>query len=402
LAEKVAAPNDAAVANALLAHLCRCTGWRTIFSAATRALSPTPVALPTRDLERARVRATLEGGASQRVAAVVALGDGGFADDGAPPDALVAVPDGRGGWAVGETLSDARSRAGKVQGRRTTVAPRPPLEVPDGEWDFTLRTSWVEPAYLELDASWCEPGGEPASPLANGGAFGGKTASPVQSAARALADEHGRAVRVLWAREDAVRWGPKRPPIAAGMRRDGSGVMHAARTEGFAARVRDIAPQIEVVEFDVAGPPTSVAIRAAGWAEAAVLLAACRGEATAVQLPHTGLASASIGDDGAIHVEVECGDPLDEIALRSYCVGAAHMAYSGVVSERLTVDDDGAVHDLTIRSFGIVRAVDMPAVEVVIRPSDGPPVNGSDAVFAAVAAATWLAHGLAPVWPLNR
>ncbi len=45
---------------------------------------------------------------------------------------------------------------------------------PDGEWDLTLRTSWVEPAYLEPDASWCEPGGEPWSPVANGGAFGGK------------------------------------------------------------------------------------------------------------------------------------------------------------------------------------------------------------------------------------
>jgi hypothetical protein len=30
---------------------------------------------------------------------------------------------------------------------------------------------------------------------------------------------------------------------------------------------------------------------------------------------------------------------------------------------------------------------------------DGPPVNGSDAVFAAVAAATWLAQGCPPDWP---
>ncbi|MEZ5237731.1 MAG: hypothetical protein R2716_01830 [Microthrixaceae bacterium] len=38
----------------------------------------------------------------------------------------------------------------------------------------------MEPAYLETDASWCEPGGEPAPVLANGGAFGGKERSPVQ------------------------------------------------------------------------------------------------------------------------------------------------------------------------------------------------------------------------------
>jgi aerobic-type carbon monoxide dehydrogenase small subunit (CoxS/CutS family) len=395
LRAKSADPDDAAVGNALLAHLCRCTGWRTIFAAARSFGAPSPA----RDFGRAEARATLEGGVAQRVAPEVALGDGGFADDEAPLDALVAVPDGHGGWGVGETLSEARAHAGKVQGRRTTVAPRPPLAVPDGNWDLTLQTSWVEPGYLELDASWCAPGGEPASPLANGGAFGGKAASPVQAAARELADRYGRAVRVLWAREDSVRWGPKRPPIAAGVRRDGTGVMRVVRAPGIASHVREVAPQIEVVEVDSAGPPTSVAIRGAGWVEAAVLLAACRGSASAVQLPHTGIAGASIDDDGTIRVEVECGDPLDEITLRSYCIGAAHMAYSWVVSERLAVADDGTVHDLTIRSFGIVRALDMPGVEVAIRPSDGVPVNGSDAVFAAVAAATWLASGLAPSWP---
>ena len=395
--------DDAAVANALLAHLCRCTGWRSIFVAArvgdTASGSASTSTPAPRDFARAEARAALEGGSRQRVAPEVALGDGRFADDQAPFDALVAVPDGQGGWAVGETLIEARARAGKVQGRRTTAAPRPPLEVPDGAWDLTLRTSWVDPAYLELDASWCVPGGEPASPLANGGAFGGKVASPVTRAARELADRHGRAVRVLWAREDAVRSGPKRPPIAAGIRRDGSGVLHAVRTEGFAARVREVAPAIEVVEFDIAGPPTSIAIRAAGWVEAAVLLAAARGDAESVRLPHTGVATARIADDGTIHVSVSCGDPLDEVTLRSYCVGAAHMAYSWVVSERLAVADDGAVHDLTIRSFGVVRAVDMPLVEIEIRASEDPPVNGSDAVFAAVAAASWLAGGLAPSWP---
>src|SRR5207248_1523247 len=139
-----------------------------------------------------------------------------------------AVPDGRGGWAVGEALSDARRAAGKVQGRRTTAALRHPLRVPDGDWDVTLRTTWVEPAYLELDASWCAPGGEPATPLANGGAFGGKVESVAPAVARRLADEHGRPVRVLLSREDAVRTGPKRPPLAAGARADGSGVVRRA------------------------------------------------------------------------------------------------------------------------------------------------------------------------------
>src|SRR5204862_394771 len=81
------------------------------------------------------------------------------------------------------------------------------------------------------------PGGTPASPLANGGAFGGKVASPAPAVARRLADEHGRPVRVLLSREDVVRLGPKRPPIAAGVAADGTGVLLAVRTPGLAAAV---------------------------------------------------------------------------------------------------------------------------------------------------------------------
>ena len=394
------APDHAAVERALLAHLCRCTGWRTILEASD---AYSRAAGSDRDLESASARATLEGGARQVVGPHVALGAGGFADDSAPPDALVAVPDGSGGWAVGETVDEARAVAGKIQGRRTTVDARPPLVLPEGEWDVTLRTSWVEPAYLELDASWCVPGGEPTSPLANGGAFGGKFASPVRAVARALADEHGRAVRVLLSREDAVRLGPKRPPVAGGVRADGTGVLRVVRTEGIARAVAAVAPGVQVEEVDVAGPPTSAALRAAGWAEAAILLAAARGGdgATEIAAPTGGRAAAELRA-GEVLVQVSCGDPLDEVALRSYCIGAAHMAIGWVTSEGLAVDDDGDVHDLTIRSFGIPRAVDMPPVTVEIARSSGEPVNGSDAVFAAVAAATWRAQGLPPDWPTGH
>ncbi len=104
------------------------------------------------------------------------------------------------------------------------------------------------------------------------------------------------------------------------------------------------------------------------------------------------------------------GTALDEVVLRSYCVGAAHQALGWVTSEGIAVGADGTVHDLTVRSFGILRAADMPPVRVEIVPPaqsppgrDGPapvqPVNGSDAVFAAVAAAAWIARGLPPRWP---
>ena len=163
------------------------------------------------------------------------------------------MPDGDGGWAVGETLREARVAAGKVQGRRSPVQLGHPLEVPPGEWPLTLRTTWVEPAYLETDASWCRPGGEPATPLANGGAFGGKRASPAPEAARRLADELGRPVRVLLSREDTVRLGPKRPPVAAGIGLDGSGVMRVVRTPGVAEAIRSVAPGLVVEEADAAG-----------------------------------------------------------------------------------------------------------------------------------------------------
>jgi hypothetical protein len=388
--------DDAAVGRALSAHLCRCTGWRTIYDAWSAVGQGAPS--HPRDLEAASRRATIEGRSPQRVAPEVALGEGGFADDTAPLDALVAVPDGRGDWSVGETLAEARAAAGKVQGRRTTVAVEPPLALPDGDWATTLRTSWVEPAYLETDAAWCAPGGEPATPLANGGAFGAKVTSPVSGVARALADRHGRAVRVLLSREDTVRMGPKRPPIAAGVRRDGSGVVRAVATPGLAEILAAVAPELVLEAVSVAGPPTSVDIRAAGWAEVALLRAGLAGAAGRVRSPDGAEAEASVGD-GRISVRVRCGDPLDEVALRSYCTGAAHMALGWVTSEGLAVDADGTVHDLTIRSFGIVRAADTPVIEVDIEPDTGPPVNGSDAVFAAVAAAVWVARGCPPDLP---
>ena len=177
---------------ALAAHLCRCTGWQTVYEVVDAADANTPA----RDASAAADRARLEGGAAQLVGPLVPLGDGGFADDGAPRDALVAVPLPPGSaadavsaagssWVVADSLLEARALTGKVQGRRTTVDPQPPLALPaQVAGGVRLATSWVEPAYLEPDASWCAPGGEPATPLANGGAFGGKRTSSVCEAAR--------------------------------------------------------------------------------------------------------------------------------------------------------------------------------------------------------------------------
>jgi CO/xanthine dehydrogenase Mo-binding subunit len=314
-------------------------------------------------------------------------------------------------------MAEARRAAGRVPGRNSTVPLRHPLELPDGDFVLTLRTTFVEPAYLEPDASWCAPDGEPATPLANGGAFGGKLASAVPDAARRLAREFGRAVRAVYTREDVVRLGPKRPPIAAGVRADGTGVLRVARTPGSAdlapyrSAVAEAFPGLVVKEVEVPGPPVSPRVRAAGWAEAAVLRAAFEAtrradgaldEGVTVQSTDGARARVTIGPDGEVSVTVEAGEVLDEVVLRSYAVGAVHQGLGWVRSEGIAVDEDGQVVDLTIRSFGILPAREMPHVEVKVVDAGGPARRGGDAVFAATAAAAWLAAGLPGLWPLGR
>lgn len=403
-------PHPNRIPTALLAHLCRCTGWNTILDAASGTSRPAG-----RDLLAASRRASIEGGVPQQVGPSVILGKAEFAADVAPePDWLTAVPDGEGGWAIGESLAEARAQVHPIPGRRSGQLINHPVRVPEGEWALTLQTTWVEPAYLEPDVSWCRPGQEPASPVANGGAFGAKTDSVAPQVAADLARRHGRPVRVVLSREDVVRLGPKRPPIGAGLRADGTGILRVVRTPGIAAAVASVAPGLVVEEVDVPGPATSAAIRGAGWVEAAVLLAAldpqrgAEGSATAmVRSPWGAQASATVeldaeGAPQAVDIEVSCGTVLDEIVLRSYTIGAAHMALGWVCSEAIAVDAQGQPVDLTIRSFGVLRARDMPPVAVSLHPSDERPINGSDAVFAAVAAATWVAQGRGPSWPIRR
>jgi hypothetical protein len=416
------APTESQVESALLAHLCRCTGWRTILVAAVSPRRADPPVPPRRASEGAERRAAMEGGTGQRPGPDAVVGRGGFADDTAPAGCLVAVPDRRGGWAVGETLAEARAASGKIQGRRSGQELRYPLAVPDGDWNFVLQTTWVEPAYLEPDASWCVPGGQPAPAAANGGAFGGKAASIAPAAARELADRYGRPVRVVFSREDVVRLGPKRPPIAAGMRADGTGTVAVVAAPGAAAAIRDVSPRLEVVEVvGVSGPTVSAAIRAAGWAEAAVLIAAAAAVAedlvpdpgvgstarASVAGRQGGQADAAVTVDAGgfprlVEVSVAAGDPLDDSVLDSYVTGAVHMALGWVLSEGIAVGEDGTPEDLTIRSFGILRARDTPPIRVHRRTQSGAPVPVSDATFAAVAAATWIAQGLPSRWPSRR
>jgi CO/xanthine dehydrogenase Mo-binding subunit len=135
-------------------------------------------------------------------------------------------------------------------------------------------------------------------------------------------------------------------------------------------------------------------LRAVGWAEAELLRTALTGEVGRITSPDGAEAVADVSGDGRVSVEVRCGDVLDEIVLRSYIIGAAHMALSWITSESLTVDETGDIHDLTIRSFGIVKAADTPPIDVTIAAgTSGAPVRGSDAAFVAVACAVFASRG---------
>jgi len=431
-----------AVESALLAHLCRCTGWQSIVEAACAALgldgldgaehpgADVPARAP--DPLLASWRSQIEGPALQSSGPDVVLGGGGFADDTAPAGALVQL--GAVETEPAASLGAARAGTVKVQGRNSTVPLVHPVPVPAGEWALTLQTTWVEPAYLEPDASWCRPDGPPASPLANGGAFGGKRRSPVAARARTLATELQRPVRVLWSREDVVRYGPKRPPLSVALRPDGSGVVRIGRTPGspdlgeLGERLRRVAPDVVVEEVDIAGPPVAAELRGAVWVEVLAARHALAGRlaegntdgtgSADVTLPGGGRAAVSVrtGADadadadagagltgrGTVSVEVWAGELLDAVTLRSYAIGAVHQALGLVWSEGIAVDAAGVPLDLTIRSFGILTAREMPQVEVTLHDDDRWPVNGSDAVFAATVAAAWIAEGLPPRWPTRR
>ena len=263
---------------AILAHLCRCTGWQTIVDGDVvgtrpphrRAADPRTT-LPARASSKAAPRsASVRRGARQ----------GGFADDRAPRRRARRPAPADGEWVVGGDAGrgpdrwPARCRAGARRRPLTW-----PLDVPPGDWARTLRTTWVEPAYLETGRLVVRARGRAGDPARQrrrirrqGHHRGRRRRPPAGRPARP-------AVRVLSSREDVVRLGPKRPPIAAGVRADGSGVVRVARTPGIADAIRSAAPALEVVEVDVAGPATSAALRGAGWAEAAVLLASLRGGA---------------------------------------------------------------------------------------------------------------------------
>ena len=317
----------------------------------------------------------------------------------------------------------ARSRRGrgpsKVQGRRTTVDARPPLplaDVPAG--GVRLATSWVEPAYLEPDASWCAPGGEPATPLANGGAFGGKESLDRAGRRHASSpNDSGAPVRVVFSREDVVRLGPE----AATDRRDRGARRHDgadARSGAWPVRVRHLRSTVRpsrrptrscsTTRWEpVAVPgPADVGRRCAppawpSWpccVEGALAAAGARpGRARvrdeprarrscSTRAPRCRRVARSPGRGsrstrpGAVE-RVDGAGRGRRPARRGRAAllrdrRRAHGARLGAVARSSpSIPTTGDVHDLTIRSFGVIRPKDTPPIEVEIVDDDGPPLG---------------------------
>jgi xanthine dehydrogenase small subunit len=438
----------AQVHRVLKSHLCRCTGWTPILEAAHAMADGQPIDITALSSPRAVRRASLEGRSSQMLGPQVALGGGGFACDMAPAAARYAVASSPldqvsqisepGEWHLTENLTAWRAALGSAPGRRSSLGvswPIAPVAGP-GLLVRELQTTWVEPAYVEPDCSWCEPGGEPASTHANGGAFGGKQDSGLPALVAALAHEHDGPVRAQFTREQVVQWGPKRPPMAISVTVDDEIVEGAVSATSYAvwirvARTAGVVDALlslplpsevrcEIEEVDVLGPITSVAIRGSGWVELAVVLSSLRTAPTndpeavvtdLVTSPEGARAEAWWDSHGHLQLRVDCGvdpaDPGEMLVLRSYCMGAVHMALGWVQSEGIAVDDQGQPRDLTLRSLGIATSAQMPQVhlEVVdhgIRAQGPPAVNGSDAVFAVAAAAFWRRSQWAPRWPIQH
>ena len=391
---------------ALAAHVCRCTGYQPIFEAADLVTrGEVPAIAAGRDRSAAELRAEIEGGVPQRCGPSVALGLGNFADDTSPAGSVVLYPDAEGGFVQAESVAEARRLTGKVQGRNTTSSVESPFDIPDvPDAVLRLRTAWVEPAYLEPDCAWAHGSGEGAGPLGNGGAFGGKTNSDVVSAATEFARETGQATTCVFSREEVVRRGPKRPPLALAIDEALRGVVVVAAAPGVEELVRSVLPEVEVRVEQPPGPPVSLDLRGAVWAEltaAKVLVeqSGVREPGAAVTVSLGGATARVVLDPDRVVVEVDAGDPLDVVTLRSYCIGAVHMALGQVWTEGIAVGEDGGPLDLTFRSFGLLRPGQIPPCEVRILPSTASPARASDCVYAACLAAAWAAAGTAESWP---
>ena len=272
-------PTRRDIESALRAHLCRCTGWQSIVEAACSALGVDGAARRRRDRTIPATRCSPPGGPRSRdrpsraSGSDVVLGGGGFADDTAPPDALVQLgADGAVAPNLRAARAGERARAGPQQHRAAV----PPGRVARGRLGADA-ADVVGRAGLRRAGRQLVPGPATRRPRR------WPTAAPSVASATARSRRRprrwpkraGDAVRVLWRREDVVRRGPKRPPLAVGLRPDGTGVVRVGRTERLGRPRTHVAGQLRACRPARGGRAgrrrrtagVAFDLRGAGWAE---------------------------------------------------------------------------------------------------------------------------------------
>ena len=283
----------------------------------------------------------------------VVLGRAGFADDTCPADALVAVPDGAGGYVVAESR---RRRPGpwpaRSRGASTSLAARPPGGRAPGRLgphpaDHLGGAGLRRAGRLVVRC----PAASRRRPSATAGPSGGSCTRrwpptpggwPTSTGARSGSSGRGR----TWSATapSGRRWPAGSTPTGPGSSGSGSPPTGCPATGGHRwwPTVAAVAPGLVLEPVPLVGPAVSFDLRAAVWAEAAVLAACARmvGGADGADRsptcpsrspPRPGAGpSARCRADGSIEVAVEAGEVLDEVVLRSYCIGAAHQALGWV------------------------------------------------------------------------
>jgi hypothetical protein len=177
-----------------------------------------------------------------------------------------------------------------------------------------------------------------------------------------------------------------------GLRADGSLAVRIGVTPGsddatdFLATARELEPECDFEIVEILGPPVGFSHRGALWAEFWALRASRAERSTVtVEMPEGARVSAQrVGDE--VELTVAAGEPLCEVTLRSYVIGAAHSGYSFAMSEGMALNDAGEPQDLTIRSWGILGPSATPRWTVNIEHDDRPALPAGAATFAAVIA----------------
>ena len=348
------------VDRALAAHLCRCTGWLTVRDAIARRRVGGDRGTRSRRGRGARGPRSKAGGA-QRVDLDVPLGGAPFADDTAPRDALVAVPlppgsaaeCGRGRRACGGSSPTSLLEARRASRARCRAGARPSTRAPPlldacpraRRAACSSRRSGSSPRTSSPTRRGASRAASRRRRSRTGARSAARRTRPRRPRPRELADRFGRTVRVVYSREDVVRLGPKRPPIAAVAvvaRRRRRDRRRVARGAGEPRRVADAAGRRGARPLD-RGRRSRAAGERRSRARSASPSRPCSSRARSAATSRSSRPSGARASAAcrrrrrqgrrASTSTLAAGDPLDEIVLRSYAIGAAHMAL-GWVHER--------------------------------------------------------------------